>query len=71
MLALRLDPSIEERLKRLVKKTGRSKIAHLREAILDYLQDMEEGYLAMGRLKRIQQGGRTYSAQEAKRALGL
>jgi RHH-type rel operon transcriptional repressor/antitoxin RelB len=68
MLALRLDPKIEKRLSRLAKKTGRTKSFYAREAIVEHLQDLEETYLA---LKRLERPGRTYSAQEVKRELGL
>jgi RHH-type rel operon transcriptional repressor/antitoxin RelB len=68
MLALRLDPKIEERLNRLAKKTGRTKSYYAREAILEHLDDLEDTYLA---LRRLEQPAKTYSAKEVKRALGL
>jgi RHH-type rel operon transcriptional repressor/antitoxin RelB len=68
MLALRLNPEIEERLGRLAKKTGRTKSYYAREAILEHLQDMEDYYLANHRLKN---PGRIYSSQEIKRELEL
>ena len=51
MLALRLPPDIEKRLANLAKKTGRSKSFYAREAILTHLEDLEDGYLALQRLK--------------------
>jgi len=42
MLAIRLTPAIEKRLDRLAKKTGRTKTHYAREAILTYLEDMED-----------------------------
>ena len=68
MLALRLDPKIEERLNRLAKKTGRTKSYYAREAILEHLADLEDTYLA---LYRLEHPSKTYSAKEVKRALGL
>ena len=68
MLAIRLDPETEERLARLAKKTGRTKTFYAREAIEEYIQDMEDYYLAVD---AIREPGRTYSAEEAKRELGL
>ena len=68
MLALRLDPKIEERLDRLAKRTGRTKSYYAREAILEHLEDLEDTYLA---LRRLEQPGKTYSAKEVKRELGL
>jgi RHH-type rel operon transcriptional repressor/antitoxin RelB len=51
MLALRLPPDVEKRLANLAKKTGRSKSFYAREAILEHLEDLEDGYLALERLK--------------------
>lgn len=68
MLAIRLDSEIEERLARLAKRTGRTKTFYAREAILEHLDDLEDGYLA---LKRLETPGRTFTAEEVKRAVGL
>ena len=68
MLAIRLDPEIEKRLENLAKRTGRTKTFYAREAILEYLQDMEDYYLAVD---LIQDPGRIYSSKEAKRELDL
>ena len=68
MLAIRLEPEIESRLNRLAKSTGRTKTFYAREAILEHLEDLEDIYLATKRLRR---PGKTYSAQEVKRGLGL
>ncbi len=68
MLAIRLDPDIEKRLETLAKKTGRTKTFYAREAILEYLQEMEDYYLAVD---LIQEPGRIYSAEEAKREMDL
>lgn len=68
MLAIRLDPETEERLTRLAKRTGRTKTFYAREAIEEYIEDMEDYYLA---IDAIREPGRTYSAEEAKRELGL
>ncbi len=68
MLALRLNAEIEGRLNRLAQKTGRTKSYYVREAILEHLDDLEDTYLALQRLER---PGKTYSAKEVKRELGL
>ena len=68
MLAIRLDPQIEQRLERLAKKTGRTKTYYAREAILEHLEDLEDYYMAV---EALQNPGRIYSAEEAKRELGL
>jgi len=68
MLAIRLDPEIEERLENLAKKTGRTKTYYAREAILEHLEDMEDYDLA---IETLQKPGRIYSREEVKRELGL
>lgn len=68
MLAIRLDPDTEQRLDNLAKRTGRTKIFYVREAVLEHLENLEDIYLATRRLRR---KARTYSAQEVKRELGL
>ena len=68
MLAIRLDPDIEERLALLARKTGRTKTFYAREAILEHLQDLEDVYLAT---ERLNSPAKTYSAREVKRELGL
>ena len=52
MLALRLPPTLEKRLARLAKKTGRTKSFYAREAILRHLEDIEDYHLAQRRLRR-------------------
>ena len=56
MLAIRLPQSIEKRLERLARRTGRTKTYYVREAILEHLQDIEDLYLAEGALERIRGG---------------
>ena len=46
MLAIRLSKDIEERLERLARTTGRTKTYYARQAILEYLDDLEDYYLA-------------------------
>lgn len=52
MLAIRLPADLEERLEALVRKTGRTKTYYAREAIVEYLEDLEDFYLAEDRLRR-------------------
>lgn len=68
MLAIRLDADTESRLDRLAKKTGRTKTFYAREAICKHLGDLEDIYLIA---QRLQHPGKTYSAKEVKRELGL
>lgn len=43
MLAIRLPKDIETRLAALAAKTGRTKTFYAREAILEHLDEMEQG----------------------------
>jgi RHH-type rel operon transcriptional repressor/antitoxin RelB len=53
LLAIRLPQSIEKRLEKLAKRTGRTKTFYVREAILEHLDDLEDMYLAERTLDRI------------------
>jgi RHH-type rel operon transcriptional repressor/antitoxin RelB len=53
MLAVRLPQSIEKRLEKLARRTGRTKSYYVREAILQHLEDLEDMYLAERALERI------------------
>ena len=56
MLAIRLPDSIEKRLEKLARRTGRTKTYYVREAILQHLDDLEDMYLAERVLDRIRDG---------------
>ena len=56
MLAIRLPMSIEKRLERLARRTGRTKTFYVREALLEHLEDIEDVYLAEAALERIRTG---------------
>lgn len=56
MLAIRLPQSIEKRLEKLARRTGRTKTYYAREAILEHIADLEDLYLAEGALERIRSG---------------
>jgi RHH-type transcriptional regulator, rel operon repressor / antitoxin RelB len=72
MLALRLPIEIETRLDALAKSTGRTKTFYAREAILEYLDDLEDSYLAQSRLADLRAGrSSTISLDEVERRLGL
>lgn len=51
MLALRLSNEIETRLSALALKTGRTKTYYARQAILSFIDEMEDTYLAIDRLE--------------------
>ena len=56
MLAIRLPQSVEKRLEKLARRTGRTKSFYAREAILQHLEDLEDLYLAERALERIRTG---------------
>lgn len=51
MLAIRISEDIEKRLQSLASKTGRTKTYYARKAITEFLDDMEDTYLALERLE--------------------
>ena len=67
MLAIRLPDSIEKRLSALAAESGRSKTALAREAILEYIDDLEDFYLAEA---RAQQNHKTIPLADVGRELG-
>ncbi len=72
MLAIRLPEEIEARLDNLAKRTGRSKTFYAREAILEYLDGMEDLYLAEQVVRRIRSGEERISTlEEVEKRLGL
>jgi RHH-type rel operon transcriptional repressor/antitoxin RelB len=72
MLAIRLPATIEKRLDRLAKRTGRTKTYYAREAILQHLEDLEDIYLAEKRLADIRSGRtRTIPLEKVLRRYGL
>jgi RHH-type rel operon transcriptional repressor/antitoxin RelB len=68
MLAIRLPEEIERRLAELAERTGRTKTYYAREAILEYLDEIEDRYLALDRLER---SGRRWTLDELERGLDL
>jgi len=68
MIAVRLPPEIEKRLKKLARKTGRTKTFYVREAISQHLDDLEDYYLAAQRLEENLPGT---PLEEVERRLGL
>src|SRR6185437_2218456 len=72
MLAIRLPQSIEKRLEKLARRTGRTKTYYAREAILEHLEDLEDLYLAEGALERIRSGEeKTIPLKDAMKRHGL
>ncbi|MGD0695928.1 MAG: DUF6290 family protein [Terriglobia bacterium] len=56
MLAVRLPQSIERRLEKLARRTGRTKTFYVREAVVQHLEDLEDIYAAERVLERIRNG---------------
>ena len=72
MLAIRLPEKLEKRLDRLAKRTGRTKTYYAREAIVKYIEDLEDIYLAERRMEAIESGRvKTIPLEEVMRQHGL
>ena len=72
MLAIRLPQSIEKRLEKLARRTGRTKTYYVRQAILEHLEDLEDLYLAERALERIRSGEeQTIPLEDVMRRHGL
>ena len=72
MLAIRLPQSVEKRLDKLARRTGRTKTFYVREAILEHLEELEDLYLAERALERIRSGEeRTIPLKHAMKRYGL
>ena len=68
MLAIRLPEEIETRLAALAARTGRTKTFYAREAILEYIDDMEDKYIAISRLEN---PGKRWTLDELAQDLDL
>lgn len=68
MLAIRLPAEIEQRLDALARETGRTKTTLAREAILEYIEDLEDYHLAEARARK---NRKTIPLEEVEQLLGL
>jgi RHH-type rel operon transcriptional repressor/antitoxin RelB len=68
MLAVKLTPTVEKRLERLARRTGRTKEFHAKKAILDHLDDVEDAEIA---LRRLHKPGRRESLEDVARRLNV
>lgn len=68
MLAFRLPDPIEQRLAALAQETGRTKTTLAREAILEYIDDLEDFYLAEARARKNREA---IPLDDVERQLGL
>ena len=72
MIAIRLPDEIEKRLSELARTTGRTTNFHVREAMLEYLDDLEDTYLAERRPGAHSAGKSRFSSlADLERELGL
>ncbi|MDD4836775.1 MAG: TraY domain-containing protein [Dethiosulfovibrio sp.] len=72
MLTIRLDEQLSSRLEALAKKTGKTKSWYASKAIEDYLDDMEDYYLAAEAIAlSIKKGAKPVSSEEVRLELGL
>lgn len=69
MIAIRVSKEIEDRLALLAERTGRTKTYYARHAILEYLDDMEDIYLASKVLENHNQ--EIYSQEEVEQMIEL
>ena len=60
-LPVKVPEEIYNRLARLASKTHRTKTFYVREALISYLEDLEDTYLA---LERVKNPGKIYSMAE-------
>ena len=71
-ISIHLDCEFKARLDLLAEKTGRSRVACLREAVERGLAEIEDYYLAAHVLERVSKGEQnTYAAAEVREDLGL
>jgi RHH-type rel operon transcriptional repressor/antitoxin RelB len=65
-LPVKIPEEIYDRLAALASKTHRTKTFYVREALMSYLEDLEDTYLAIERLKK---PGKIYSMTEVAKEL--
>ena len=71
-IAIRLPNDMEQRLNNLASSTGRNKSFYVKEAVLRYLDELEDVYLAEKRLEDLRKGKAKASSIDAvSKELGL
>jgi RHH-type rel operon transcriptional repressor/antitoxin RelB len=68
MVSIRLDPETERRLALVAERRGCSKSSLAREALVEHLDDLEDAFTALDRMRC---PGRIYTSEEVKRNLGV
>ncbi len=72
MINFRVDEAINDRLERMARLTGRTKTWYIREAVSEYLDDMEDIYLADQVMERVEHGEENvHPLEDLERELGL
>lgn len=71
VLSLRLPDETKARLDKLSARTRRPASVYVREALDEYLDDLEDYYLGMQSLEQTRCTGVTYSLDEMRERLGL
>ncbi|MBK1718519.1 CopG family transcriptional regulator [Thiocystis violacea] len=72
MLAVQIPPALEERLTVVAKAAGRRPDECVIEAVLDYLEDLEDVRLAEERLINLREGrSSTLTLEEVMRDYGM
>jgi len=69
MLTLKLPADLEDRLNQLARKTRRPKSFYMREALIEYLEEYEDAFLALERLNK--KNAEYLSTRELENRLGL
>lgn len=69
MLTLKLPADLEDRLNQLAEKTKRPKSFYMREALVKYLEEYEDSFLALDRLNK--KNAKFLSTKELEKSLGL
>jgi RHH-type transcriptional regulator, rel operon repressor / antitoxin RelB len=71
-IAVRIPDEIYQRLQILAEQTGRTATFYVREAVMEYIDDFEDIYLAENILEKLRRGeDRTHSLEEVEQELGL
>ena len=68
MVGIRLPEDMENRLQHLADVTGRTKSFYVREALIEYLEDVEDRYLGLYRLENPE---KRLSMNDVEKELGL
>jgi len=70
--SIRIPDDTNKRLTALAQATGRTKAFYIKQALSEYLDDLEDIYLAQKRIEDLRAGrSETYSLEEVGRELGF